>query len=154
MEAATHEKDSTETSDSHVPIDETLTVSKAKAVTVIVTLTGVSFLSTMGSGILIAVLPQIAKDVGISQVLILWPAAVYALAAGCLLLIVGPKLMWITGSFLYVVFTMAVGLSESSTQIILLQTLLGVAIAMCLPTAVSLITNTSRETRGATLPLQ
>ncbi|BDD55412.1 MFS sugar transporter [Monascus purpureus] len=115
----------------------------------VITLTGVSFLNTMGSGILIAALPQIAKDVGISQALILWYAAIYALAAGCLLLIVGavadivgPKLMWITGSFLYVVFTMAVGLSKSSTQIILFRTLLGVAIAMCLPTAVSLIMNT------------
>ncbi|EQL31748.1 hypothetical protein BDFG_05976 [Blastomyces dermatitidis ATCC 26199] len=58
----------------------TLTISKAKAVMVIITLAGVSFLNTMGSGILIAALPRIAKDVGIPEALILWPAAVYALA--------------------------------------------------------------------------
>ena len=124
-------------------------VSKAKGITVIITLAGVNFLNTMGSGILIAALPRIAKDVGLSQSLILWPAAVYALAAGCLLLIfgavadiIGAKLMWVTGSFLFVIFTTAVGLAKTGIQIILFRTLLGVAISMCLPTAVSLISNT------------
>ncbi|EEP82333.1 conserved hypothetical protein [Uncinocarpus reesii 1704] len=103
----------------------------------------------MGSGILIAALPRIAQDVGISEGLILWPAAVYALAAGCLLLIfgavadvIGAKLMWVVGSFLYVAFTIAIGVATSAIQIILFRTFLGVAISMCLPTAVSLITFT------------
>lgn len=124
-------------------------ISKVRAITVIVTLAGISFLNTMGSGILIAALPRIAKDVGLSEGLILWPAAVYALAAGCLLLIfgavadvVGVKLMWVTGSFLFVIFTIAVGFAQTGIQIILFRTFLGVAISMCLPTAVSLITNT------------
>ncbi|OAX81553.1 hypothetical protein ACJ72_04107 [Emergomyces africanus] len=64
-------------------------VSKVKAVTVIITLAGVSFLNTMGSGILIAALARIAKVVRIPEALILWPTAVYALAAGCLLLVFG-----------------------------------------------------------------
>lgn len=124
-------------------------VSKAKGVTVIMTLAGISFLNTMGSGILIAALPRIAQDVGLSDGLILWPAAVYALAAGCLLLIfgaaadaIGAKLVWVVGSFLYVVFTIALGLARTGLQIILFRTFLGVAISMCLPTAVSLITHT------------
>ncbi|RYP02175.1 hypothetical protein DL764_005926 [Monosporascus ibericus] len=103
----------------------------------------------MGSGILIAALPRIARDVNIPDGLILWPAAVYALAAGCLLHvfgaigdIVGPKSMWVVGSFLFVVFTAAVGLAATSMQIILFRTCLGVAMSMCLPTTVSLITNT------------
>ncbi|KAL9616112.1 MAG: hypothetical protein Q9160_008983 [Pyrenula sp. 1 TL-2023] len=129
--------------------DATLKVSKIRAITVIITLAGISFLNTMGSGILIAALPRIAQDVGLSEGLILWPAAVYALAAGCLLLIfgavadvVGAKLMWVTGSFLFIVFTLAVGFAQTGIQIILFRTFLGVAISMCLPTAVSLITNT------------
>jgi MFS family permease len=124
-------------------------VSKAQGVMVIVTLAGISFLSALGSGILIAALPRIAKDVGLSQGLILWPAAVYALAAGCLLLIfgavadvIGAKMMWVTGSFLYMVFTIALGFARTGLQVILFRTFLGIAIAMCLPTAVSLITNT------------
>lgn len=126
-----------------------LNVSKPKAVAVIATLAGVSFLNTMGSGILVAALPRLAKDFGLPEGLILWPAAVYALAAGCLLLefgviadIIGAKRMWITGSFLFVVFTIAVGFSKTGIQVIAFRTLLGVAISMCLPTAVSLITNT------------
>ncbi|RSL79713.1 hypothetical protein CEP51_007139 [Fusarium floridanum] len=126
-----------------------LGISKIRGVAVIVTLAGISFLNTMGSGILIAALPRIADDVGLGESLILWPAAVYALAAGCLLLIfgavadiIGAKLMWVTGSCLFVIFTLAVGLAQTGIQIIVFRTLLGASISMCLPTAVSLISNT------------
>ncbi|OJD27573.1 hypothetical protein ACJ73_01031 [Blastomyces percursus] len=112
-------------------------MSKAKAVTVIITLAGVSFLNTMGSGILIASLPRIAKDVGIPEAPILWPAAVYAPAAGCFLLVfgavadvVGAKLMWIIGSFLFVIFTIAIGVAKTGIQIIIFRTLAGAAISM------------------------
>ncbi|KXH46338.1 major facilitator superfamily transporter [Colletotrichum simmondsii] len=124
-------------------------VSVAKSITVIVTLAGINFLNTMGSGILIAALPRIAQDVGLDESLILWPAAVYNLAAGCLLLIfgavadvVGAKLMWLTGSYLCVVFTVAVGLSQTGIQIILFRTAVGVSISACLPTAMAFITKT------------
>lgn len=117
-------------------------VPKVRGVVVIATLAGVSFLNTMGSGILIAATPQIARDVGLSQSLILWPAAVYALAAGCLLLIfgavadvVGAKPMWVAGSFLFAIFTVALGFARTGVQVIVIRTLLGVAISMCLPTA-------------------
>ncbi|EMR67153.1 putative efflux pump protein [Eutypa lata UCREL1] len=103
-----------------------MTVSKARGVAIISTLAGINFLNTMGSGILIAALPHIAKEVNIPDGLILWPAAVYALAAGCLLHvfgaigdIVGPKTLWVVGSFLFVVFTVALGLAATSMQIIL-----------------------------------
>ncbi|KAK5998883.1 MFS-type transporter 1 [Cladobotryum mycophilum] len=126
-----------------------LPFSKARAIVVIVTLSGITLLNAIGSGILVTSLPRIAKEVGLPQSLLLWPAAVYSLAAGCTLLIfgsiadvVGPKRMWLTGSLLYVIFTLAVGLAKTAMQIILFRAVLGVAIAMCLPTAVSLITNT------------
>ena len=127
----------------------TMSATKIRGITVITTLAGVSFLNTMGSGILIAALPRISRDVGLPQALILWPAVVYALAAGCLLLIfgavadvIGAKLMWIVGSFLYCGFTVAVGLSQTGIQIILFRTFLGIAIAMCLPTTMGLISHT------------
>ncbi|KAK7422660.1 hypothetical protein QQX98_001448 [Neonectria punicea] len=123
--------------------------SKPRRVAVIATLASISFLNTMGSGILIAALPRIADELGLTESLILWPAAVYALAAGCLLLIfgavadvVGSKLMWLTGSYLFMAFTLGVGLARTGIQLILLRTLLGASISMCLPTAVSLIANT------------
>lgn len=122
---------------------------RLKLVTIIVTLAGISFLNTMGSGVLVSALPRIADDIGLDEGFLLWPASVYALAAGCLLLVfgavadvVGAKLVWVTGSFLYVAFTVAVGLSRTGVQIILFRTFLGIAISMCLPTAMSLITNT------------
>lgn len=122
---------------------------RLKSVTIIVTLAGISFLNTMGSGVLVSALPRIADDIGLQEGFLLWPASVYALAAGCLLLVfgavadvVGAKLVWVTGSFLYVAFTVAVGLSQTGVQIILFRTFLGIAISMCLPTAMSLITNT------------
>ena len=123
--------------------------SKGKSLTVIATLAGISFLNTMGSGILISALPRIADDIGLSEGYLLWPASAYALAAGCLLLIfgamadlVGVKIVWVTGSFLYMGFTVGAGLSRTGVQMILFRILAGASIAMCLPTAVSLITNT------------
>lgn len=124
-------------------------VSRARGIGVIITLSGISFLNTMGSGILIAALPRISNDVGLDGSLILWPAAVYALSAGCLLHvfgsiadILGAKPTWITGSFLFIVFTIALGLAKTGLQVIMFRTCLGVAMSMCLPTTVSLITNT------------
>ncbi|KAK2732715.1 hypothetical protein FQN55_003936 [Onygenales sp. PD_40] len=115
----------------------TLKVSVPKAVSLTVTLAGLSFLNTMGSGILIAALPQIAKEPGITEDLVLWPAVVYALAAGCLLLlcgaiadVVGARLMWITGSFLFLIFTVAIGASRTGIQIIIFRMLLGAAISI------------------------
>ena len=124
-------------------------LSRLRSTLIIITLAGVSFLNTLGSGLLTVALPRIANDIGLQESLLLWPASVYALAAGCLLLIfgaiadvVGAKLVWVTGSFLYVIFTLAVGLSQTGIQMIMFRTFLGIAISMCLPTAVSLTTNT------------
>ncbi|PQK12735.1 hypothetical protein BB8028_0003g13500 [Beauveria bassiana] len=124
-------------------------VSKTRGVLVIVTLAGISFLNTMGSGILIAALPRIAREVMLPPALVLWPAAVFALSAGCLLLIfgaaadaIGAKPVWIVGSYLFVIFTIALGFAKTGLQVIMFRMLLGVAISMCLPTTVSLITNT------------
>ncbi|MDI1484875.1 MAG: hypothetical protein OHK93_000009 [Ramalina farinacea] len=64
------------------------------------------------------------------------------LFSGAVADVVGAKLVWVTGSFLYVGFTVAVGLSRTEVEIILFRTLLGIAVSMCLPTAVSLVTNT------------
>jgi len=118
-----------------------------RAIMVITILSGVSFLNTMGSGILTVALPQMSKDLDLQESLILWPASVYALAAGCTLLIfgsladvIGPKRIWQTGSGLYAVFTLGCGLSRTGIQLITFRILLGMSIAMCLPSAMSLTT--------------
>ncbi|BCS19475.1 uncharacterized protein APUU_12303A [Aspergillus puulaauensis] len=123
--------------------------SKAQAITAVVALSGVSFLNTMGSGILTVALPRMATDLGLNHEILLWPAAVYALAAGCTLLIfgaiadvVGDKRVWLTGSILFAAFTLACGLAQTGNQLIAFRTLLGIAVSMCLPCAVSLMTRT------------
>jgi hypothetical protein len=54
--------------DSHVPHD----FSKGRSAAIIVTVAGVNFLNTLGSGILTVALPQIAKDLHLSREILLW----------------------------------------------------------------------------------
>ena len=58
---------------------------------------------------------------------------------------VGSRAMYLTGSFLQSIFTMACGLSRTSYQLILFRGLAGIAISLCLPSAVSIITNSFPE---------
>lgn len=122
----------------HEAREATGNVSKTRAALIITVLSGVSFLNTMGSGILTVALPQMAQDLELAQSLLFWPASVYALAAGCTLLIfgsiadvIGPKLIWQTGSGLFAAFTLGCGLCQNGTQLIIFRTLLGVCIGEC-----------------------
>ncbi|KAL4940014.1 hypothetical protein BDV06DRAFT_230696 [Aspergillus oleicola] len=130
----------------------------ARAITAVITLSGVSFLNTMGSGILTVALPAMAPDLGLNHEILLWPAAVYALSAGCTLLIfgaiadvIGDRRVWLTGSVLFAAFTLACGLARTGNQLIAFRTLLGIAVAMCLPCAVSLMTRTFPPGRARNL---
>lgn len=123
-------------------------ISRSRAFVIFSLLTGLSFLNTMGSGILTVALPTIARDINLSPNLLLWPASVYALAAGCTLLIfgavsdvVGSKKVWLAGAGVYIAFTLACGLARTGIQLIIFRTILGIAISMCLPSAVSITTN-------------
>lgn len=114
----------------------------------------------MGSGILTVALPTIARDIGLRDNLLLWPASVYALSAGCTLLIfgsvadvVGSKRVWLTGAGFYIVFTVACGLARTGIQLIIFRTVLGIAISMCLPSAVSVTTNSFPKGNDAILAL-
>ena len=75
------------------------------------------------------------------------PASIYALTCGCSLIlcgavadVVGSRFMYILGCFLQSAFTLACGLAQNPFQLILFRGLAGIAIAFCLPSAVSLIT--------------
>ncbi|KAL8648885.1 MAG: hypothetical protein Q9226_005802, partial [Calogaya cf. arnoldii] len=59
-------------------------LSRLQSSTIIFNLAGMSFLNTLGSGLLTIALPRISQDIGLDEHLLLWPASVYALAAGCL----------------------------------------------------------------------
>lgn len=70
------ERKSTPEDTSHQQIDQpnppNEILSKSRAVLIIVTVAGVNFLNTMGSGILTVALPTIATDLGLIQELLLW----------------------------------------------------------------------------------
>lgn len=53
--------------------------------------------------------------------------------------------MYLTGCVLQSGFTLACGLSQTATQLIVFRALAGVAISFCLPSAVSIITSTFPE---------
>lgn len=52
--------------------DSSRMMSKRRAAVVVVTVAGVNFLNTMGSGILTVALPTIARSVGLGVELLLW----------------------------------------------------------------------------------
>jgi MFS family permease len=77
------------------------------------------------------------------------PASIFSLTCGCTLLlsgsvadVVGSRDMYLIGSFLQSIFTLACGLSRTSGELILFRGLAGIATSICLPSAVSIITNT------------
>lgn len=88
-----------------------------------------------------------AKELDIPPSLLLWPSSIQALTNGCSLLIsgsladaMGARLMYLVGCVLQAGFVLGCGLSQSSAQIILFRGLSGIAISLCLPSAVSIIT--------------
>lgn len=114
---------------------------------IITIITGVTFISVSGTGILTTALPRISTDINLDRDLIFWPASVYALSAGCTLLafgsvadVVGSKRMWLIGSGFSCPLILACGLARTGNQFIIFRAILGLFVAMCLPTSMSLVT--------------
>ncbi|KAL4940326.1 hypothetical protein BDV06DRAFT_213581 [Aspergillus oleicola] len=114
---------------------------------IITVITGVTFISVSGTGILTTALPHISTDINLGRDLIFWPASVYALSAGCTLLafgsvadVVGSKRMWLIGSGISCPLILACGLARTGNQFIIFRAILGLFVAMCLPTSMSLVT--------------
>ncbi|KAF9696583.1 hypothetical protein EKO04_005214 [Ascochyta lentis] len=116
---------------------------------VLLTVVCVTMISSMLSGVVAVALPSIAKELELGPDVLLWPISIYALTCGCTLLllgsiadVVGSRPMYLIGCFLQSGFTLACGLAETSTQIIVFRGFAGIAISFCLPSAVSIITST------------
>ncbi|KAK5939593.1 hypothetical protein PMZ80_007972 [Knufia obscura] len=132
--------------DVDVPLPSAKVEKKGTTAVIITTITGVTMISSLLSGLVTISLPAMAKDLQISDALLLWPASVYSLTCGCTLIlsgavadVVGSRNMYLVGTFMQSVFTLACGLSKTSIQLIVFRALAGVAISFCLPSAVSLI---------------
>ncbi|RYP10137.1 hypothetical protein DL764_000847 [Monosporascus ibericus] len=117
-----------------------------RASLIIGTLSGITLTSSMTTGLLTVALPTMATDLGLSDALLLWPASVYGLTSGCSLMIagavadvVGSRIVYLVGCFLLTGFILGSGFAETSTQLIAFRGGQGVAVSMCLPTAMGLL---------------
>ncbi|KAJ5962475.1 hypothetical protein N7501_007416 [Penicillium viridicatum] len=119
-------------------------------IAVILTLVSLMYMiSTVLSGILAVGLPKIAKSINLDEGLLLWPASVYSLSCGCTLLlsgsvadVVGCRRIYLLGSFLSTCLILACGLARDGMELIIFRALQGVAISLCLPGSVSIVTKT------------
>lgn len=124
-----------------------LALRKGPTAVIFTSVTAVTGVSSLLAGLVTVALPRIVHDLEIPQSLLLWPASIYALTCGCSLIlagaiadVVGSRFMYILGCLLQSAFTLACGLARDPFQLILFRGLAGIAIAFCLPSAVSLIT--------------
>lgn len=121
---------------------------KGKTAVVIASVTCVTGISSLLAGVVTVTLPVMARDLPLDEQLLLWPQSIYALTCGCSLLllgslcdVVGNRSMYLLGCALQSAFTLACGLSQTGTQLIIFRALAGIAISCCLPSAVSIITH-------------
>jgi len=115
----------------------------------------VNFLSSFTNGLITVGLPAIATSLSLQRTLYVWPASVYGLTAGSMLLLsgsvadlVGPRRVELVGVFLLGAFFIAGGLSTSGAQAVVFRALQGVAMAMHLPASVALVAAGVREGRA------
>ncbi|KAL2364801.1 hypothetical protein RJZ56_002218 [Blastomyces dermatitidis] len=113
------------------------------------------FMNSVLNGMLTVGLPSIARDTNLPDSLMLWPASVFGLTCGCTLLLsgsigdlIGSRTVYLTGSLLLAAFTLGCGLARTGIQLIMFRAISGIAISMCLPAAVSIITTSFPTGRG------
>lgn len=123
-------------------------ISKWRASIIIGTVACINLTNSMLGGILVVSLPSMARELGLSQDLLLWPAGVNALACGCMLLlsgsiadVVGARKVYLLGAFLLTMTTIACGVCNTGLQLILFRAAQGVAVSLCIPSSVILITS-------------
>ena len=123
-------------------------LSKWRASIIIGTVSGVSLINCMLIGILIVSLPTMGRELGLPDALLLWPASVSSLTCGCTLLlsglvsdVIGGRKIYLIGTFLLILTTIACGVCQTGLQLILFRAAQGLALSLCLPSSVILITS-------------
>jgi len=130
-------------------------LSNLRATFIVVSVAGITFLNTLGQSILIVAIPRIAQDLSIPPSLIQWPTAVASLTLGCTLLVVGSvadvvgnRPVYLIGCFLHLLFSLACALVQTGAQLITFRALQGLALSLCMPTSVGIITSNFSSGRG------
>ena len=73
--------------------------------------------------------------------------------AGSIADLVGSRAIFIVGCFLQGIFVLACGLAKTGIQLIMFRAMQGIALSLCLPTAISIITNAFPNGKRRTLGL-
>ncbi|EMC99772.1 hypothetical protein BAUCODRAFT_119348 [Baudoinia panamericana UAMH 10762] len=135
------------TSSEPTPSSRTTTpLTRTRAIIVITQLAGINFVSSFGNGLLTTGLPAISASLSLKPNLLVWPAsAFYLTSSSCLLIagsiadISGPRTMNLIGCFLLACFILGSGLSRTGIEIIMFRAMTGVASALAVPSAISIV---------------
>ena len=120
--------------------------SNLQAFLVVLQLSTINFLASFTNGIVTVGLPTIARSIDLPRQLYLWPASVYGLTSGAMLLIagsiadlIGARVVEVTGCVLLGIFTLSCGFANTGIQLVIFRAFQGVAMSMHLPASVALV---------------
>lgn len=123
-----------------------------RAATVVIQLAGVNFVTSFTHGLLTVGVPAIASDLDLSESLYAWPISVFALSCGSTLLlagtvadVLGARTCNLTGAFFLSVFTLACGYCQTGIQLVIFRALQGLASALAVPSALSIVSRSVRS---------
>jgi MFS family permease len=133
----------------------TLMPSNIRIAGTILQLASVNLLSSYANGVLTVGLPTIARDLDLARELYLWPLSVFGLTCGSALLlagsitdVVGARRVELVGISMLGIFMLACGLADTGIQLTFFRAFQGVAMAVHLPAAVSIVTSSVPKGRA------
>jgi len=134
------------------PMERTVTtgsqmpMSKARAISLVMTLTGAAFLNTMSNQAVVIILPTIGRDLDIPAARQQWIVSAYSLTFGCFLLlwgriadVVGKKQVFIWGSAWVCLTTLVCPFVPNEIGFDVFRGLQGLGAAANVPTAIGIL---------------
>jgi len=134
------------------PVERTVTtgsqmpMSKARAIALVITLTGAAFLNTLSNQAVVIILPTIGRDLDIPAARQQWIVSAYSLTFGCFLLlwgriadVIGKKRVFIWGSAWVCLTTLVCPFIPSEIGFDVFRGLQGLGAAANVPTAIGIL---------------
>ncbi|KAF2190901.1 MFS general substrate transporter [Zopfia rhizophila CBS 207.26] len=129
-----------------------VTLSKPRAIALVITLTGASFLNVLSTQAIVVILPVVRKDLGVPESQSQWLISSYSLTFGCFLLIwgrigdvVGRRQVFILGTALAAVSNTANPFLKNHIAFNVFRGLAGIGGAANVPTAIGILGVTFKE---------
>jgi MFS family permease len=134
------------------PVERTVTtgsqmpISKARAIALVITLTGAAFLNTLSNQAVVIILPTIGRDLDIPAARQQWIVSAYSLTFGCFLLlwgriadVIGKKKVFIWGSAWVCLTTLVCPFIPNEIGFDVFRGLQGLGAAANVPTAIGIL---------------